>query len=413
MSIKPDPAHRSADDSPSSRGRRPRIRGLRTIAALACGGAAIIVISGLVGRANDAARTKTWTNAQSIPVVALVNPTRQSGGEALVLPGTLQAFYNAPIYSRVSGYVHAWYQDIGAKVKAGQVLATIDTPELDQQLIQARANLASAQADRQLAATTAERWTRLLAQDAVSKQESDEKIGDLAVKTAKVNSAKADVNRLLALKGFSRIIAPFAGVVTARKTDIGALINAGAGVATTTELFDVAKVDHLRLYVDVPQNESAHLRTGIKAVLSVPEYPGATFPAILSTDAHSVSDKTGTILVEFLVDNADGRLRAGDYAEVRFDTSGMTASGTLLVPSSALLFRKTGMEAAVVGEDDRVHLRPVKVGRDLGSSIEVYAGLSPGDRIVDNPPDSLGEGQLVRVIRPSATRPASMIGGAG
>jgi RND family efflux transporter MFP subunit len=395
-----DPAVRHGGAIPPA--PRPSRRTLVIAAAVAGGLAVAVVAVGLIARAHDAARTRRWTDLQSIPVVALVSPTPETGGQALVLPGNLQAFYNAPIYSRVSGYLRDWRQDIGARVTAGQLLATIDTPELDQQLIQARANLASAQADVRLARTTADRWSRLLTQDAVSRQEADEKAGDLAVKAAHVNAVKAEVDRLLALKGFARIVAPFTGVVTARKTDIGALINAGSGASTTTELFDVAKVDRLRLYVNVPQSESAGLRPGMTASLTVPEHPGQSFPATLTTTADAVSDKSGTLLVELMVDNADGRLRAGDYAEVRFDAAGAAASRTLLAPSGALLFRKTGMEAAVVGDDDHVHLRPVKVGRDLGSSIEIQAGLSLSDRIVENPPDSLAEGQLVRVLRPKA-----------
>jgi multidrug efflux system membrane fusion protein len=391
--------------------RRPSRRSLIVAAGVAIGLAAVIVVIGLFGRAREATRTEAWTNTQSIPVVSLVSPTPRAGGETLVLPGNLQAYYNAPIYSRVSGYVHAWYQDIGARVRAGQLLATIDTPELDQQLIQARANLASAQADMQLAGTTEQRWVKLLAQDAVSKQETDEKTGDLAVKTARVNSARADVDRLLALKGFSRIVAPFDGVVTARRTDVGALINAGSGASTTTELFDVAKVDQLRLYVSVPQSDSALMRTGVTATLSVPEFPGRTFPATLTTTANAVSDRTGTLLVELLVNNAGQVLKAGDYAEVKFNTSSAAATSTLLVPSSALLFRKSGMEAAVVGDKETVHLRPVKVGRDLGGVIEVIAGLSPSDRVVDNPPDSLAEGQLVRVVHPVPARHHGGVGG--
>jgi RND family efflux transporter MFP subunit len=395
-----DPAARRGAAIPPA--PRPSRRTLVIAAAVAGALAVVVVAAGLIARAHDAGRTRRWTDLQSIPVVALVSPTTEARGQALVLPGNLQAFYNAPIYSRVSGYVRAWDKDIGARVTAGETLAVIDTPELDQQLIQARANLESAQADMRLARTTADRWVRLLAQDAVSKQETDEKTGDLAVKAAHVNSARAEVDRLLALKGFARIVAPFDGVVTARKTDIGALINAGSGASATTELFDVAKVDRLRLYVNVPQSESAGLRPGLAASLTVPERPGQSFPATLATTADAVSDRSGTLLVELMVDNADGRLKAGDYAEVRFDTAGLPASGTLLVPSSALLFRKTGMEAAVVGDDDHVRLRPVKVGRDLGSSIEIQGGLTLADRIVDNPPDSLADGQLVRVLRPKA-----------
>jgi RND family efflux transporter MFP subunit len=392
----------------SSEANRPSRRALTLAAGVAGGIALVIVVVGVAGRMLHASRTAAWTDTQSVPAVSVVSPSYESDSQGLVLPGSLQAYYNAPIYSRVSGYVRAWNQDIGARVKTGQLLATIDTPELDQQIIQARANLVSAEAERDLAATTAQRWTRLLSQDAVSKQETDEKTGDLAVKTARVNAVKADLGRLQAFKAFARIVAPFDGVVTARKTDIGALVNAGSSASTTTELFDVAKVDQLRLYVSVPQNQSARLKAGVPATLSVPEYPGRSFPATVITTANAVSDRTGTLLVELLVNNTTGALKAGDYAEVRFQTADVNPQ-TLVLPSSALLFRKTGMVAAVVGEDDHVHLRPVTVGRDLGAVIEVDTGVRPEDRVINNPPDSLADGQLVRVVRPDtapARRPA-------
>ena len=333
----------------------------------------------------------------------------------LVLPGSLQAFYNAPIYARVPGYVHGWYADIGAQVKAGQLLATIDTPELDQQLIQARADLASAKANMQLASITAQRWSKMLAQDAVSKQETDEKSGDLATKTAQVNAAQANVDRLLALKSFARIVAPFDGVVTARKIDIGTLVNAGANAAPNSELFDVAKIDQLRLYVHVPQNYSSKIRAGMTATLSVPEYPGRTFQAKLDTTANSISNNSGTLLVELMVDNHDQLLKDGDYAQVRFDFQGQPATSetTLLLPSSALLFRRNGTQAAVVGPDNHVHLKPVTVGRDLGATIEVESGLTPEDRVIDNPPDSISNGQLVRVVRSPSAQAAGAGNGAG
>jgi RND family efflux transporter MFP subunit len=382
-------------------------RGLLIAGAVALGVAVIVVITGLNGRAHETSQTKTWTTAEAIPAVTVVSPMPEAGAQSLVLPGNLQAFYNAPIYSRVSGYVHTWLADIGAQVKTGQLLATIETPELDQQLIQARADLESAKANMQLAATTAQRWTRLLGQDAVSKQEAEEKTGDLAAKTAQVNAAKANVDRLLAMKAFSRIVAPFDGVVTARKTDIGALVNAGAGATTNSELFDVAKVDRLRLYVRVPQGDSARLHPGVTATMTVPEYPGRTFPAKLVTTANSVSDSSGTLLVELMVDNAADALKAGDYAQVKFDFPGApsgSAAGTLRLPSSALLFRKSGMEAAIIEHGDRIRLQHVTVGRDLGTSIEVTSGLTPSDQVVNNPPDSLANGELVRVIQPDAVQ---------
>jgi RND family efflux transporter MFP subunit len=377
--------------------------------------AALVVVTGVLSRAHETTQTKNWTTAQAIPVVTTINPSSETGAHTLVLPGTLQAFYNAQIYARVSGYVHGWYDDIGARVKAGQLLATIDTPELDQQLIQARADLVSAEANMQLAGTTAKRWSNLLAQDAVSRQESDEKSGDFKVKSALVNAAKANVDRLLALKSFARIVAPFDGIVTARKTDIGALVNAGAGAAPNSELFDVAKVAKLRLYVRVPQSYSARIKPGDTATLTVPEFPGKSFKATLTSTANAVSDNSGTLLVELAVANPGEVLKAGDYAEVTFDlpNSGQDGSGMLRVPSSALLFLKSGLEAAVVGSDSHVHLKPVTVGRDLGSVIEVSGGLSPSDRVINNPPDSISNGELVRVIQPDAKPPTEAANAGG
>ena len=390
---------RGQPSAPPGIGRR-----LRLAAIIAGGVAAVVVAAGLFSRARDASSVKSWTATQAIPAVSLVNPTPASGASSLVLPGALQAFYNAPIYARVPGYVHGWYSDIGAQVKAGQLLATIDTPELDQQLVQARADLASAQANMQLARVTADRWSRMLAQDAVSKQESDEKTGDLATKTAQVNAAKANVDRLLALKAFARIVAPFDGVVTARKVDIGSLVNAGATAAPNSELFDVAKVDQLRLYVHVPQNYSSQIHPGMTAALTVPEYPGRTFTARLDTTANSISNNSGTLLVELMVDNHEQLLKDGDYAQVQFTLAGQASAGgtTLVLPASALLFRRAGTEAAIVGADNHVRLRRVTVGRDLGATIEVASGLSPSDRVIDNPPDSIAAGQLVRVVRSHA-----------
>ncbi|WP_158915636.1 efflux RND transporter periplasmic adaptor subunit [Caulobacter sp. S45] len=393
----------------------PSRRGLKIAAVAGVCIAAVVVITGILGRNHEHAQVKTWTSAQAIPAVSVISPTVETGAQALVLPGNLQAFYNAQIYSRVSGYVHGWYQDIGARVKSGQLLATIDTPELDQQLIQARADLESAQATMQLASTTAKRWSTLLAKDAVSKQESDEKSGDYLVKSALVHAAQANVNRLLAMKGFARIVAPFEGVVTARRTDIGALVNAGAGATPSSELFDVAKVDKLRLYVRVPQSYSARITPGTKAVITVPEYPGRTFTAALTTTANAVSDSSGTLLVQMAVDNPDDALKSGDYAQVKFDlpNSGAGGGGMLRLPSSALLFRKTGLEAAVVGPDDHVRLQRVTVGRDLGTVMEIAGGLKPSDRVIDNPPDSIGDGQLVRVISSSAKPSAESAHAAG
>ncbi len=382
-------------------------RGLTIAGAAAACVAVVVVVSGIAGRMHQSSEVRSATSTQSIPTVSVVSPTAGAGARKLVLPGTLQAFFNAPIYSRVPGYVHGWYVDIGARVKSGQVLATIDTPELDQQIAQAKADYFSTQANMKLAATTAARWTRLLTQDAVSKQETDEKAGDLAAKTAQVAAAKANLERLLTLKDFARIVAPFDGVVTARKTDIGALVNAGAGASPNSELFDVAKTDRLRLYVRVPQVNSADIRRDVRVSLTVPELPGRTFPAVLDTTAGAISDGSGTLLTELMVANSGDTLKPGSYAQVSFDipsVAGAAGGGVqaLQLPSSALLFRGQGMEAAVVDASDHVRLKHVGTGRNLGQTMEITSGLEPGDRVIDNPPDSIAEGQLVRVVAPAA-----------
>jgi RND family efflux transporter MFP subunit len=393
--------------------RRPSPKRLRLAAIIALCVAAVVVVGGLASRMYDSAKLKNWTSIQSIPPVNVITPTAEAAGQTLTLPGSLQADLNAPIYSRVSGYVHAWYVDIGAHVKSGQVLATIDTPELDQQLLQARADLQTAQANMQLASTTAKRWASLLTQDAVSKQESDEKAGDLAAKSAMVNAATANVDRLLALKSFAKIVAPFDGVVTARRTDVGDLVNAGAGATPNSELFDVAKIDMLRLYVHVPQSYSARIAPGMTANLTVPEDPGRIFNAQLTTTSNAVSDNSGTLLVELAVNNADGALQPGDYAQVKFGLANPQVAGVspLQVPATALLFRKEGLQVAIVDPASRVRLQKVSVGTDLGQVVDITSGLRSTDRIIDNPPDSISTGDLVRVVQPAGASTGANAGG--
>ena len=405
MSVDPVAAPaRLAPDAP-----RPPRRTLIIAGIVALVLAAMLVILGIVSRSNEAWKNKTWTQAQAIPVVSLITPTVGASDRTLTLPGTLQAWYAAQIFSRVPGYLRIWYDDIGARVTAGQVLAIIDTPELDAQIVQARAEVASAQASMNLAGITARRWTSLLKEDAVSKQETDEKEGGFEVATAQVNSAKASLDRLLSLKGFSRITAPFAGVVTARRTDIGALVNAGSTANATSELFEVSQVQPLRLYVNVPQVDVAAIRPGIGVALTVPEYPGRVFPAKLATTSNSVSVTSGTLLTELIVDNPEGLLKPGAYAQVQFtfppDQAGQ-GGGTLEVPSSALLFRKSGTQLALLGSDDRVRIIQVGVGRDLGQTLEITHGLSPADKVINNPPDSITNGELVRLAPESAKRGA-------
>jgi membrane fusion protein, multidrug efflux system len=360
----------------------------------------VIVAVGLLGRVFASQTLKTWTVAQAVPTVQVIVPTEDGAGQTLALPGNVQAFYNASIHARVSGYLKRWYQDIGARVKAGQILADIDTPELDQQLAQAKADLATAVANQRLAQTTAARWTTLLAKDAVSQQETDEKTGDLAAKTSLVNAARADVDRLQATEGFKRIVAPFDGIVTARNTDVGQLIAAGA--PTDPGLFTVSDVHRLRIYVNVPQSYSAELKPGMTATLSVPEHPGQSFQATLANTSGAIGAQSGTLLVELQIDNTAGQLKPGDYAQVSFALP--TATNQVRVPASALIFRQKGMAVATVGPDGRVVMKPITIGVDQGSFVDVAAGLNPSDRVIDNPPDSLETGDRVNVATAAATK---------
>ncbi|WP_372784510.1 efflux RND transporter periplasmic adaptor subunit [Phenylobacterium sp.] len=374
-------------------------RRLRLTGLVVAGVAALVVIVGLVTRVSADQSMKTWTREQSIPTIGLAKV--EGGGERqLVLPGDVQAFNTAPIHARVSGYLKRWYVDIGTPVKAGQVLADIDTPDLDQQVLQARADLATAQANQGLAATTSKRWAGLVAQDAVSKQEAEEKLGDLTAKSSLVNAARANLNRLLALESFKRITAPFDGVVTTRSTDIGALITVGG--ATDAALFTVADQRRLRVYVRVPQNYSALVHKGLAADLTVPEFAGQTFTAVVANSAQAVGAQSGAELVELQLDNADGRIKSGDYATVTFRLT--SAAGTTQIPVTAIQYRHNGPVVAIVGADNHVKIRPVIIARDLGSSVEIGSGLSASDRVVDNPPESLADGDLVRIAGASAQK---------
>ena len=355
--------------------------------------AALVVAAGLISRVHADQTQKAWTDDQMVPTVKVLDLAADTAGGARVLPGDVQAFNDAPIHARVSGYLKRWYVDIGAPVKVGQALADIDTPDLDQQLAQAKADLAVAIANQALSATTARRWAGLLTRDAVSRQEADEKNGDLAAKTSQVNAARAAVDRLRAQEGFKHLVAPFAGTVTSRSTDIGALINVGG--PTDVPLFTVSDERRLRIYVRVPQSYSAQIKPGMTASFTVPEYPGRTFQAKLAASADAIAAASGTLLLQLQIDNADHALKPGAYAQVRFDLP--TQSSVIQVPASALTFRHTGMAVAVVGPDSRAIIKPVSIGRDLGATVEINAGLAPTDKVIDNPPDSLEQGDLVRV----------------
>jgi RND family efflux transporter MFP subunit len=374
-------------------------RRLRLAGFAIAGLAALVVIVGLVTRVSADQNMKAWTREQSIPTIGLAK-VEGGGVRELALPGDVQAFYTAPIHARVSGYLKRWYADIGAPVKAGQVLAEVDTPDLDQQVLQARADLATAQANQSLAATTSKRWEGLVAKDAVSRQEAEEKSGDLAAKSSLVNAARANLNRLLALESFKKITAPFDGVVTTRSTDIGQLITTGSPSDAT--LFTVADQRRLRVYVRVPQNYSALIHKGLTADLRVPEYAGQTFTAVVANTARAVGAQSGAELVELQLDNADGRIKSGDYAQVTFRLA--SAANTTQVAVTAIQYRHNGPVVAIVGPDNHVKIRPVIISRDLGSSVEIGSGLAASDRVVDNPPESLADGDLVRIAGASARK---------
>jgi RND family efflux transporter MFP subunit len=369
------------------------LRHLKSTAAIALMVAAGIVSGGIFSRVHAHQELATWTDAQAIPTVATVQPQASPASEPLVLPGRLAAYINAPIYARVSGYLHAWYADIGTHVKAGQLLGVIDTPDLDQQLQQARADLQNSVANEKLAATTAKRWTEMLKQDSVSQQEADEKTSDLIAKQATVEANQANVRRLEALESFKRITAPFDGIVTARKTDVGALIDAGSG--SGPDLFTVSDASQLRVYVSVPQSDAASIKPGMHATLTVPERPGVKFDAKLVDTDQSISPASGTMLVQLAVDNQQGMLFPGEYTEVHLAMPG--DSHALFVPASALIFRAHGMQVAVADAHQHVQLRDVTIGTDLGTRVEITSGLHAGQRVIDNPPDSLAGGDLVRL----------------
>jgi RND family efflux transporter MFP subunit len=356
--------------------------------------AVIVVAAGVTLRAVDARNLKAWTNAQIIPTVNVIHPVSAANGPTLDLPSHLEAYSRAPIFARVSGYLKSWNVDIGAPVKAGQLLAVIESPELDQQLLQARADLLSAQANASLAGTTAKRWQALLGTDSVAQQEVDERTGDYTAKKAAVAAAQANVDRLLATKGFERILAPFDGVVTARDTDVGALINAGSG-GVGQELFTVSDVKQLRVYVQVPQSYAPDVRSGTTATLSVPEYPGQHFAARVIASADSVNASSGTTLVQLLVDNADGKLLPGGFASLQFKLP--VQANAVRVPASALVFDARGLTVATLGANGQVVFKKVTINRDFGDSVEIGSGLVATDRVIDTPPDGLVDGDRVQV----------------
>ncbi|HZR28760.1 MAG TPA: efflux RND transporter periplasmic adaptor subunit [Terriglobales bacterium] len=335
------------------------------------------------------------TEKNSVPSVVAVHPVAEPPEEQLLLPGTLQAYEESPIYARTSGYVRRWFKDIGSRVKQGELLAQIDTPELDQELSQARAARQQVQAQLQLAQISSQRWENLRKSDSVSQQEADQQTSGYQQSQANLAAADANVRRLEQLESFKNVYAPFSGVVTRRNVDPGVLINAGAG---GREMFDVAKVDTLRVYVDVPQTYSLAVKTGTKATITLQEIPGEKFAGQVTRTANAIDPVTRTLRTEVDVPNAQGQLLPGSFGQVHFDVASYTPEARkVTVPVNAMLFRAEGPRVAVVGNDNKVQLRPITIGRDYGSALEVVSGLSAEDRVIINPSDSLEDGQQVNV----------------
>jgi RND family efflux transporter MFP subunit len=347
------------------------------------------------------------TEIQAIATVAVIHPSEEAGEEDLVLPGTLQAYVESPIYARTNGYLRKWYHDIGSRVNKNELLAEIDTPEVDQQLMQARADLNTSQANEHLSQITAVRYTELLKTDGVAKQEVDNALGDLAAKRAIVQSAEANVRRLEELKSFQRVFAPFSGVITQRNIDTGTLINAGNG-GTSQQLFYLAQTDPLRVYVNVQEAYAPSIHRGLSAYLALTQYPGQKFQGQVVRTAEAIDLSTRTLLTEVDVPNKAGLLLPGGYAQVHL---GIKVEGQRLqVPVNALLFRSEGLRAVIIDANHHVQLQAIEIGRDYGTSLEVLNGLKADEWIVLNPPDSIENGQEVHVkevANPLAPAPAA------
>jgi len=334
------------------------------------------------------------TEQESIPTVAVVHPIAEKADEELILPGTLQAYEESPIYARTNGYLLRWYKDIGSRVAQGQLLAEIDTPEVDQELMQARANRQQIAAQLDLAKINADRYVSLRKSDSVSQQEADQQSSGYQQAKANLDAADANVRRLEQLESFKRVYAPFTGVLTKRTVDPGTLINAGSA-GTGKELFDIARVDPLRVYISVPQNYAPAIKVGMEATVTLQEHPGQTFHGTVVRTAESIEPSTRTLLTEVDVPNRDEQLLPGSYGEVHF-RAGINAQ-KLTVPVNSMLFRQEGPRVAVVGSDGKVQLRAIVIGRDYGTTLEILGGISADDRIIINPADSLEEGQRVNI----------------
>lgn len=366
-------------------------------------GVAALVVTGIQSRERAGAKLREWTDAQAIPTVAVQPPGTRKLTPYLDLPGRLEAFARAPILARVSGYVKSWHADIGAAVKSGDLLAEIEAPDLDQQLLQARADLLNAESSARLSEATLKRRQALANQKIVSQQDLDERTADLASKRANVKAQQANVDRLEALAAYKRVLAPFDGTVTARETDIGALISAGGGMP----MFVISDTRRLRVFVNVPQSFVPLIRRGAKTVITVPEYAERVFDAAIETSNQSIDAATGTTRVQLIVDNKEGLLMPGSYANVRVDLS--LERQPLHVPASALILGRDGVRVAVIDGDNRVRFKPIVIARDLGQEIEIATGLAAEDRVVTTPPDGLNEGDEVRIAESERKVPSAQL----
>jgi len=357
-----------------------------------------LLISGIWSRVRARTTLDAQTARMALPAVSVVSPKQTSPAEEIILPGNVQPFITSPIYSRTNGYLQKWYFDIGAHVKKGQLLAVVDTPEVDQQLQQSLSNLNTAKANLALAEITKNRYEGLLKKNAVAQQDADNAAGTYNANKAIVDANQANVKQLEALQSFEKIYAPFDGIITARNTDIGDLINSGSSTTARTDLFHISQPDKLRVYVNVPEEYSQGIKVGMTADLSLAEFPGRKFQGKLVRTAEAINAATRTLLVEIEVDNPTGTLLTGSYAEVHLNVA--TYASTLLVPVNTLLFRSEGLRAGVV-KDGKVVLVALTPGRDFGNQIEVVSGLKPDDQVIVNPPDSLVAGQQVQIVQAS------------
>jgi RND family efflux transporter MFP subunit len=384
--------------------KTPSKRSLVTTAIAAAVLAGVVIGYGYIQRAESKQEVVQWTDAQAIPTVALSQSIPGNPHQTLTLPGNIQPFNRAAILARVNGYVKSWDHDIGSQVKAGQVLATIDAPDLDQQLSQAKATLASVRANLQIASLTANRNNILLQKQIVAQQLADQTNADATAKEAVVDANEANVRQLEAMQSFKTLTAPFDGVVTARNVELGQLINSGG---SGQALFEVSDLHRVRIYVQVPQSFSAGLAVGMKATFEMPQYPGVQFDAAVSHISKSINASSHSMQVELQADNAAGKCFAGSYCNVHFELP--TDPNLIRIPSTALVTGNQGTQVATLDSNDKVVLKSVQLGRDLGDSVEVIAGLSPSDRIINNPPETLIAGDTVRVAAamPPADAPAS------